>query len=127
MPARDQARRAYQQVGDYRSAGTELGVPTGQAYPVATGQPADGSDAPPPETAVPACSSEARSTWSTTARSQLIPQPGTQFSTGSGSGPRPIPRCRPLPGQRTRRLASRRRAGSRLQSGRTHAWPGRRT
>jgi hypothetical protein len=34
----------YQECGDYRAAGQALGVPAGQAYLVATGLPADGSD-----------------------------------------------------------------------------------
>jgi Hemerythrin HHE cation binding domain len=44
MPTRDQVLRLYQQHGDYRAAGAELGIPAGQAFLVATGRPADGGD-----------------------------------------------------------------------------------
>jgi hypothetical protein len=33
----------------YETAARELRIPAGQAYMIATGVPADGSDAPPPE------------------------------------------------------------------------------
>jgi hypothetical protein len=33
----------------YETAGRELGIPAGQAYMIATGLPADGSDVPAPE------------------------------------------------------------------------------
>ena len=46
MPTREQVRELLDQGLDYRSAGSRLGIPAGQAYLIATGRPADGSDTP---------------------------------------------------------------------------------
>jgi hypothetical protein len=45
---------------DYRAAATELGIPVGQAYLIATGQPADGSGGPPALPASPPARNPAR-------------------------------------------------------------------
>src|SRR4051794_37597478 len=44
MPSQDQAREAVRRHKDYEKAAADLGVPPGQAYLLATGLPADGSD-----------------------------------------------------------------------------------
>ena len=44
MPTREQVRRLLDSGLDYQAAGRELGIPPGQAYLIATGVPADGSD-----------------------------------------------------------------------------------
>ncbi len=44
MPTRDQVRRLLDAGLDYQAAGQKLGIPPGQAYLIATGVPADGSD-----------------------------------------------------------------------------------
>lgn len=51
MPTRDEVISAVRARRDYFAAAGDLHVPAGQAYMVATGQPADGSDAYPPEEA----------------------------------------------------------------------------
>lgn len=45
MPTKEQVRRLLDNGLDYQAAGRELGIPPGQAYLIATGVPADGSDA----------------------------------------------------------------------------------
>ena len=47
MPTREQVRKLLDDGLDYRSAAHALGIPAGQAYMIATGRPADGSDTPP--------------------------------------------------------------------------------
>ena len=44
MPTREQVRRLLDAGLDYQAAGQKLGIPPGQAYLIATGVPADGSD-----------------------------------------------------------------------------------
>ena len=44
MPTRNQIRALLEQGHDYPAIGRRLGVPPGQAYLIATGMPADGSD-----------------------------------------------------------------------------------
>ncbi len=44
MATREQVRRLLDGGLDYQAAGRELGIPPGQAYMIATGVPADGSD-----------------------------------------------------------------------------------
>lgn len=44
MPTREQVRRLLDDGLDYQAAGAKLGIPPGQAYLIATGVPADGSD-----------------------------------------------------------------------------------
>jgi hypothetical protein len=44
MPTRAQVLELLESGHSYASAGTLLGVPAGQAYLIATGRPADGSD-----------------------------------------------------------------------------------
>jgi len=44
VPTREQVRRLLDSGLDYQAVGRELGVPPGQAYLIATGVPADGSD-----------------------------------------------------------------------------------
>jgi hypothetical protein len=44
VPTRDQIRALLEQGHDYPAIGRRLGVPAGQAYLIATGMPADGSD-----------------------------------------------------------------------------------
>ncbi len=46
LPTREQVRELLDQGLDYGSAGSRLGIPAGQAYLIATGRPADGSDTP---------------------------------------------------------------------------------
>lgn len=46
MPTRDQVRTLLAEGYDYRGAAGQLGIPPGQAYLIATGRPADGSDSP---------------------------------------------------------------------------------
>jgi hemerythrin superfamily protein len=46
LPTREQVRELLDQGLDYRAAGSRLGIPAGQAYLIATGRPADGSDTP---------------------------------------------------------------------------------
>ena len=46
LPTREQVRKLLDQGLDYRTAASELGIPAGQAYLIATGRPADGSDTP---------------------------------------------------------------------------------
>ena len=45
MATRDQVRRLLDIGLDYAAVGENLGIPPGQAYLIATGMPADGSDA----------------------------------------------------------------------------------
>lgn len=47
MPTREQVRQLLGQGLDYQAAGRQLGIPAGQAYLIATGVPADGSDTIP--------------------------------------------------------------------------------
>ena len=47
MPTREQVRQLLGQGLDYQAAGRRLGIPAGQAYLIATGVPADGSDTIP--------------------------------------------------------------------------------
>jgi hypothetical protein len=47
MATRDQVLDLLDRGHSYETAGRALGVPAGQAYMIATGRPADGSDAPP--------------------------------------------------------------------------------
>ncbi len=47
MATREQVRRLLADGLDYRAAGRELRIPAGQAYMIATGVPADGSDSIP--------------------------------------------------------------------------------
>jgi hypothetical protein len=47
MPTREQVRELVGRGLDYTAAGRELGISPGQAYMIATGLPADGSDAIP--------------------------------------------------------------------------------
>jgi hypothetical protein len=49
MPTRDQVLELLDRGHSYETAGRELHVPAGQAYMIATGLPADGSDAPSPD------------------------------------------------------------------------------
>lgn len=44
MPTREQVRRLLDDGLDYQAASEKLGIPPGQAYLIATGVPADGSD-----------------------------------------------------------------------------------
>lgn len=44
MPTREQVRRLLDGGLDYTAASQRLGIPPGQAYLIATGVPADGSD-----------------------------------------------------------------------------------
>ena len=44
MPTREQVQRLLDDGLDYQAAGQKLGIPPGQAYLIATGVPADGSD-----------------------------------------------------------------------------------
>lgn len=44
MATRDQVRQLLDAGLDYRAVGENLGIPPGQAYLIATGVPADGSD-----------------------------------------------------------------------------------
>lgn len=44
MPTREQVRTLLGDGLDYAAAGARLGIPAGQAYLIATGVPADGSD-----------------------------------------------------------------------------------
>jgi hypothetical protein len=43
MPTKSQVLEALRATGDYEGAGRLLGIPSGQAYLIATGVPADGS------------------------------------------------------------------------------------
>lgn len=45
MPTKEQVRELLAGGLDYEAAGKRLGIPPGQAYLIATGVPADGSDA----------------------------------------------------------------------------------
>ncbi len=45
MPTREQVRRLLDRGLDYQGAARQLGIPPGQVYLIATGVPADGSDA----------------------------------------------------------------------------------
>jgi hypothetical protein len=47
VPTREQVRKLLGERPDYEQAGRQLGIPPGQAYLIATGVPADGSDALP--------------------------------------------------------------------------------
>jgi hypothetical protein len=47
MPTREQVRQLLARGLDYEAAGRELHIPAGQAYLIATGVPADGSDSVP--------------------------------------------------------------------------------
>lgn len=49
MPTKTQVRALLKDGLDYRQAGRQLGISPGLAYLIATGLPADGSDAPSPE------------------------------------------------------------------------------
>src|SRR5581483_9931403 len=49
MASREQVRQLLAQGLDYRAAGRELRISAGQAYMIATGRPADGSDSIPDE------------------------------------------------------------------------------
>lgn len=49
MPKRSTVLELVEQGLDYQEAGTRLGIHPGQAYMIATGIPADGSDVPAPE------------------------------------------------------------------------------
>lgn len=49
MPTREQVRSLLDEGLDYREVGRRLGISPGLAYMIATGLPADGSDAPSPE------------------------------------------------------------------------------
>ena len=51
MPTREQVRRLLDDGLDYQAASEKLGIPPGQAYLIATGVPADGSDTVPEEEA----------------------------------------------------------------------------
>lgn len=48
MPTREQVRRLLDDGLGYAEAGRALGIPPGQAYLIATGQPADGGSTPSP-------------------------------------------------------------------------------
>lgn len=47
MPTTEQVRKLLGEGMDYAAVGRELGIPAGQAYMIATGVPADGSDSIP--------------------------------------------------------------------------------
>jgi hypothetical protein len=47
VPTREQVRELLDSGMDYEAAGRELGIPAGQAYLIATGMPADGSETVP--------------------------------------------------------------------------------
>ena len=47
MPTREQVRQLLDRGLDYGAIGRELRIPAGQAYMIATGVPADGSDSVP--------------------------------------------------------------------------------
>jgi hypothetical protein len=49
MATRAQVRGLLEQGHSYETAARELQIPPGQAFMIATGLPADGSDAPAPE------------------------------------------------------------------------------
>lgn len=49
MPTREEVRELLAAGMDYAAAGRQLGIPGGQAYMIATGVPADGSNAIPDE------------------------------------------------------------------------------
>ncbi len=49
MPTREQVTALLHQGHTYETAARELKIPAGLAFMIATGLPADGSDAPPPE------------------------------------------------------------------------------
>jgi hypothetical protein len=49
MPTREQVLALLDEGHSYETAARVLHVPAGQAYLIATGQPADGSDAPRPD------------------------------------------------------------------------------
>ena len=49
MPSRDQVGELLHAGHSYETAARELAIPAGQAFMIATGLPADGSDAPSPE------------------------------------------------------------------------------
>lgn len=49
MVSRDEVLQRWRRGESYASVGRELGIPAGQAYMIATGIPADGSDSLAPE------------------------------------------------------------------------------
>jgi hypothetical protein len=49
MPSREQVLALLNEGHSFQTAGRALHIPPGQAYLIATGVPADGSDAPHPE------------------------------------------------------------------------------
>jgi hypothetical protein len=49
MPTRQQVRALLDEGHSYETAGRQLKIPPGQAFMIATGLPADGSDAPRPD------------------------------------------------------------------------------
>ncbi len=49
MPTRDQVLELLGHGHSYETAARQLHIPAGQAYMIATGQPADGGDTPSPE------------------------------------------------------------------------------
>ena len=49
MPTQDQVRELLDNGHSYETAARQLGIPAGQAFMIATGLPADGSDTPSPE------------------------------------------------------------------------------
>ncbi len=51
MATRAQVQQLLDEGLDYEAAGQRLGIPAGQAYMIATGVPADGSDALPRQAA----------------------------------------------------------------------------
>jgi Hemerythrin HHE cation binding domain len=51
VPTREQVRKLLDEGLDYPAAAHVLGIPAGQAYMIATGRPADGSDTPPSQEA----------------------------------------------------------------------------
>jgi hypothetical protein len=49
MPTQDHVRELLDRGHSYEMVARELHIPAGQAYMIATGRPADGSDTPSPE------------------------------------------------------------------------------
>jgi hypothetical protein len=49
VPTRAQVKQLLEQGHSYETAARDLRIPPGQAFMIATGLPADGSDAPAPE------------------------------------------------------------------------------
>lgn len=49
MPTRPKVTALLEQGRSYEAVGRELGIPPGQAFMIATGLPADGSDSPHPD------------------------------------------------------------------------------